>query len=320
MEKWLSLACLNDRFYHSNHSYMHKLKYYISSFRLRTLPLSVAGIILGSLLARADGYFNIVVFCLALSTTLCLQILSNVCNELGDMQKGTDNEERLGPVRALQSGTLSVQDFKRMILIFTLLSLLSGIALVFIAFRSLITYDSLLLLAVGGAATLAAVKYTLGKKPYGYRGLGDIFVFLFFGGVSTLGAYYLMAHRLSGPLLLPASAMGFLITGVLNVNNIRDISNDFRSGKRTIPVILGEKKARIYHVFLITGGILCMSIYTLLCYSHPLQLAYLVTLPLFAVHLRKMYRYSGRALDPQLKFLSVSTLLFAVVSGIGWNL
>lgn len=295
---------------------MGRLKDYFVSFRLRTLPLSVSGILLGSLLARSAGVFPISVFVLALSTTLCLQILSNVSNELGDMLKGTDNACRVGPLRALQAGRLTVTDFRRMIGIFACLSLVSGTALVAVAFGSLLSYESVLLMIVGGISVLAAVKYTLGKKPYGYRGWGDLSVFLFFGWVSTLGAYYLMARTLSWTLLLPASAAGLLITGVLNVNNIRDMENDARCGKRTLPVMLGEKRARCYHAFLLVGGFVCMLAYVLIAGKGEKSFCFLLTLPLFLLHLRAMFRNRGKALDPQLKFLSLSILLWALLAGL----
>ena len=295
---------------------MKKLKYSIRSFRLRTLPLSVAGIILGSMLAAGDGFFNTPVFCLAIFTTLCLQILSNISNDLGDALKGTDNEQRVGPIRALQAGVLTTRDYRRLIRIFALLSVISGLTLVCIAFRSL-TYKSILILFLGGTAIVSALKYTMWKNPYGYRGLGDLFVFLFFGLLSTLGAYFLMRHSLGILLLLPATALGFLTTAVLNVNNIRDMENDARCGKNTIPVKIGEKKARIYHCILICGAFICMTFYTLF---HPNGIGgflFFLSLPLFSIHLSKMLTLSGKSLDPQLKFLSISTLLFALLSGAG---
>lgn len=295
---------------------MKKLKFYIRSFRLRTLPLSVAGIFLGSMLAAADGFFDPSVFCLALLTTLCLQILSNISNDLGDALKGTDNAGRVGPIRALQAGVLTFRDYRRMIFIFAVLSVLSGGILVFIAFRSL-EYKSILMLVAGGAAIIAALKYTMGKNPYGYRGLGDLFVFLFFGLLSTLGAYFLMRHSIRGTLLLPAISLGFLTTAVLNVNNIRDRENDARCGKNTIPVKIGEKKARIYHFLLISGAFIGMTLYALLCSNGIWGFLFFLPLPLFIVHLHKMFTLSGKQLDPQLRFLSVSTLLFAILSGLG---
>lgn len=297
----------------------NKLKYYIQSFRLRTLPLSVSGILLGSLLALSCGKYNTWIFLLAICTTLCLQILSNLANELGDTLKGTDNEQRLGPTRSIQAGQLSLREFKRTILIFIFLSLISGISLVFVAFHTLLHSDSLLLLLLGGAAILAAISYTMGKNPYGYRGLGDLSVFLFFGLLSTLGSYFLMAHSLSSVLLLPASSLGLLCCAVLNVNNIRDIENDKICGKNTIPVILGEQKARIYHTCLILGAQLGSIIFAVISDKGPGTFLPLLALPLFFIHLHTMWTLSGKKLDAQLKFLSLTTLFFSILLGIGQN-
>ena len=209
---------------------MNKLAYRIQSLRPRTLPLSVSGIILGSFLAYPSGNFSWPVFGLALLTTLSLQIVSNLANDLGDMKHGTDNENRLGPTRALQAGALSVKDYKRTVAGFCLLAVFFGISLIYKAFGCLFCANSYILLCGGTLAILAALGYTLGTRPYGYRGLGDVFVFLFFGLLSTCGSYFLMRPVLSEiPLiLLPASGAGFFITGVLNVNNMRDRENDAR--------------------------------------------------------------------------------------------
>lgn len=292
---------------------MSKAKHYITSFRLRTLPLSLSGIIAGTLLARAEGFFHTLPFILAVITTLCLQILSNLANELGDLQKGTDNGQRLGPIRSIQSGVLSQHEFRRTIALFILLSVISGGALVFSAFDSLFSYDGLIMLLLGGAAIVAAIKYTVGKNAYGYRGLGDLFVFLFFGLLSTTGAYFLMTHYVTAAIFLPASAIGLLASGVLNLNNMRDIDNDRICGKRTLPVILGIRNAKVYHFGLIIGAFICMITYTALHYETLSDFAFLITLPLFVIHLRKVVNEEGRALDPQLKVLSLSTLLFAAM-------
>ena len=296
---------------------MSKIKYYIASFRLRTLPLSLSGIFLGTLLAASEGYFNWAPFLLAVVTTLCLQILSNLANELGDLQKGTDNEERLGPIRSIQSGALSLKEFKRTILLFVLLSVLSGTALVSTAFESLLSTDGLIMLMLGAASIVAAIKYTVGKNAYGYHGLGDVFVFLFFGLLSVCGAYFLMTHRLSISIFLPATAVGLLSTGVLNLNNMRDIENDRLCGKRTLPVILGISKAKVYHFCLIIGAFVAMSSYMGLCGFRPFHFIFWFTLPLFLIHLKKVVQAEGRGLDPQLKVLSLSTLLFTLLAGWG---
>lgn len=292
---------------------MSKAKYYIASFRLRTLPLSLSGIFLGTLLAKADGFFHTLPFVFAVATTLCLQILSNLANELGDLQKGTDNAERLGPIRSIQSGALTLTEFKRTIIVFVLLSVISGSVLVYTAFDSLFSQDGIIMLLLGGAAIIAAIKYTVGKNAYGYHGLGDLFVFLFFGLLSVMGAYFLMAHQINALLLLPASAIGLLSTGVLNLNNMRDVENDRACGKRTIPVLIGVHKAKIYHFILIIGAFVCMSSYVFLHEHTPTDFLFLLTLPLFIFHLLKVTNNQGRSLDPQLKVLSLSTLLFAII-------
>lgn len=291
---------------------MSKAKYYIASFRLRTLPLSLSGIFLGTLLAKADGFFHTLPFVFAVATTLCLQILSNLANELGDLQKGTDNAERLGPIRSIQSGALTLTEFKRTIIVFVILSVISGSVLVYTAFDSLFSRDGIIMLLLGGAAIIAAIKYTVGKNAYGYHGLGDLFVFLFFGLLSVMGSYFLMAHRINALLLLPASAIGLLSTGVLNLNNMRDVDNDRACGKRTIPVLIGVHKAKIYHFILIIGAFVCMSSYVFMHDHTPSDFLFLFTLPLFIFHLIKVTKNQGRSLDPQLKVLSLSTLLFAI--------
>lgn len=296
---------------------MSKLKSYLASFRLRTLPLSLSGIFIGTLLAKADGYYRPLPFVLAIATTLCLQILSNLANELGDLQKGTDNARRLGPIRSIQSGALSLPEFKRTIGIFVLLCLIFGTTLVATAFGSLFSTDGLIMLGLGAAAILAAIKYTVGKNAYGYRGLGDLSVFLFFGLLSTLGAYFLMVHRLNFLVVWPAAAIGLLSTGVLNLNNMRDMENDAQCGKRTLPVMLGISRAKTYHCMLIAGAFACMTCYVAARYRSPLNLLYLLTLPVFLLHLRTVSRQEGRGLDPQLKVLSMATLIFALLAGFG---
>lgn len=296
---------------------MKKLQPCIRSFRLRTLPLSVSGILLGTLFAYSEGKYDNRIFLLAITTTLCLQILSNLANELGDALKGTDNNNRLGPTRSIQAGLLTHNDFRHLIAGFVILSLLSGTSLVVLSFRNLFCYKSLLLLLTGGVAILAALKYTLGKNPYGYRGLGDLFVFLFFGLLSTLGAYFLMTHTLSTTLLLPACSLGLLCAAVLNVNNIRDMENDKICDKYTLPVKIGEKNACIYHTCLITGALSGNIIYTALTYNGISAFLPLLTLPLFLIHLRTMWTNSGKKLDSQLKFLSLTTLAFSLLWGIG---
>lgn len=298
---------------------MKKIGYYIRTLRPRTLPLSVSGILVGSGIARAQCAFSWPVFILALLTTLLLQILCNIANELGDGLKGTDNENRLGPALALQEGVFTPATYYRLIAFFALASVASGILLVYEAFGSLWSQEALSLLCAGAVALAAALTYTLGRKPYGYRGWGDLSVFLFFGLLSTCGAYFLLCPDFSGLLscLLPASSAGLFITGVLNVNNMRDIENDALFGKRTLAVKIGLKRAKRYHFFLISGGWACMLAHTLLTFSSPWNFLYAACLPLSIAHLRCIAAGQGRELDPQLKQLSLSTLLFCFLAAAG---
>ena len=225
---------------------MSKFKAVVFSMRLRTLPLSLAGVMLGLMLALRQHTATPGLIVWLLLTTVCLQILSNLSNELGDYLRGTDGSQREGPQYSLAQGTLDVKDFKRLIAVFAGLCCLFGAAMVWASFGTFLAWQPALLLLLGAAAIWAAMHYTLGKNPYGYCGLGDIFVFLFFGLVSVMGAYFVVAHTLDSPLLLlPASAIGCFSVGVLNVNNIRDMESDAEH-RVTIPLKIGSRKAKIY--------------------------------------------------------------------------
>ena len=294
---------------------MSKVRAYITSFRLRTLPLSLSGVLLGSLLAASDGYFKTTTFVWAMLTTVALQILSNLANEVGDLTKGTDNEHRLGPIRSAQSGALSMREMVQAMIVFGVIAIITGSLLIYEAFRDLLNWKSIALFIAGGASIVAAVKYTVGKSAYGYRGLGDLFVFIFFGVVSVMGSYFAMSGVLPWICVLPAAAIGFLSSGVLNMNNIRDIENDSVCGKRTIPVILGIQGAKIYHFVITLLAVICLVLYSMLHSAGWTGYLFLLTLPLLVMHLKSVYRGEGRALDSQLKFLSITTLLIALLLG-----
>ena len=296
---------------------MSKVRAYITSFRLRTLPLSLSGVLLGSLLAASDGYFKTTTFVWAMLTTVALQILSNLANEVGDLTKGTDNEHRLGPIRSAQSGALSMREMVQAMIVFGVIAIITGSLLIYEAFRDLLNWKSIALFIAGGASIVAAVKYTVGKSAYGYRGLGDLFVFIFFGLVSVMGSYFAMSGVLPWICVLPAAAIGFLSSGVLNMNNIRDIENDSVCGKRTIPVILGIQGAKIYHFVITLLAVICLVLYSVLHPAGWTGYLFLLTLPLLAMHLKSVYWGEGRALDSQLKFLSITTLLIALLLGFG---
>ncbi|MGB5988159.1 MAG: 1,4-dihydroxy-2-naphthoate octaprenyltransferase [Marinifilaceae bacterium] len=295
---------------------MSKTKIWIKSFRLRTLPLSLSGVVLASLISYANNLFSLNTCIFALTTTLFLQILSNLANDLGDTLKGTDNSNRKGPERAMQTGLISIKEMKNMILVFVLLSVLSGILLIIYSFNSLSSRNSIYMLSLGALAIIAAIKYTLGKKAYGYHAMGDIFVFIFFGLASVIGTYFLHSAEIPLEMFLPATAIGLLSVGVLNMNNIRDIENDKACGKNTIPVVIGEQKAKIYHYTIITSSFICLAIYFIL------RVGLLSTLPLFILyipiikHLHTVYNSTGIGLDHQLKILSLSTFLISIVTGL----
>lgn len=297
---------------------MSSAKAWLGAFRLRTLPLAVSSIGLGSFLAAFDGAFNGWVFGLALATTIFLQILSNLANDYGDTVNGADNEGRIGPQRAVQSGAISKKAMKSALYVFALLALVSGSWLIIEGTRDLHIGYLITFFGLGIAAIIAAITYTVGKKPYGYMGLGDVFVFLFFGVTGVVGTFFLHTGIFEPLTLLPAAALGLLSAGVLNLNNMRDRENDAKSGKRTLVVILGHKKARFYHLFLIGGALACSVAYTILVFQSAWQLIFLVTLPLLLLNIRTVItNRSPVELDPHLKKLALTTFLFSITFGLG---
>ena len=278
---------------------------YIQSLRLRTLPLSVAGIILGSGLAYQAVSFQWSVFSLAFLTALCLQILSNLSNELGDAQKGTDSDQQGRAAYGLQAGTITEKQMKTMIGIFIGLCVIFGTALVWCAFGTLISWQSLSFLGLGLLAILGAMTYTLGKHSYGYMGLGDLGVFIFFGLASTCGAYYLQTQTLTWEIIWCGAAIGLPCVGVLNVNNIRDMDNDLLHGKRTFAGWLGQTGGRIYHSCLIIG---CLVLFAL--FGHWWVLC---ILPIWGWHLWFVWTHRQN-LDKQMPVLMFSTLLVSILA------
>ncbi|MBK0404625.1 1,4-dihydroxy-2-naphthoate polyprenyltransferase [Adhaeribacter sp. BT258] len=295
-----------------------KLKAWVSAFRLRTLPLALSSIFMGGFLAATQLAFDPVVLGLCILTTLFLQILSNLANDYGDSVHGADHAERKGPKRAVQAGLISAKEMKTGIVVFSLLSLVSGLGLLWFSFGSEGIYLFLLFLALGLAAIWAAITYTNGPKPYGYAGLGDISVFLFFGLVGVLGTVYLQSQEFSLSHILPAAACGFFATGVLNVNNIRDIVSDKLAGKNSVPVRLGTKNARIYHWFLLIAGMACAVGFVFWRFFGPWQFLFVLSFPFFIYNgVQVSKKQQPAELDPYLKQLSLSTLLFVFLFGIG---
>lgn len=291
---------------------------FIKAARLRTLPLSVSGIILGSFLAYSNGYFNWIICCLALLTTIGFQVLSNFANDYGDGIKGTDNLDRIGPQRALQSGVISPNEMLNAIKFTGVFTFLVAVILLYFAFGKDNLGYFLLFLLLGLASIAAAIKYTMGKKAYGYSGFGDVFVFLFFGWLSVVGSYFLYTKQFNLTVFLPATSIGLLSVGVLNLNNLRDRLSDEKAGKRTLVVKIGEEFAKYYHYYLLTAAFLFALLYITFHYNNPIQFLFLMAfIPIFK-HLYTVYKNKDATqLDPELKKLALSTFLFAILFGLG---
>ncbi len=298
---------------------MAKFKTWIKAARPRTVLLSFSGVLLGGFLAYKTGPSTgsgtwLCIFFAAL-TAILLQILSNLANDYGDFKKGTDNMKRVGPQREMQSGAITEKEMKRGLAFTAMLCLISGALLIFVF--SGLTWQELAVFAVLGlGAVLAALLYTLGKRPYGYRGLGDLFCFLFFGWAAVAGTYYLSAPWFDFSVFLPATAMGFLSNAVLNINNMRDYENDKASGKNSLVVKLGLRKAFIYHCLLIGGAFVCLTIYLVLHHAAWYSYLFLLLAILFIKDLIAIKKTKPELLDPFLGRQVKHSFLLVVVYGI----
>ncbi len=320
------------------------MKHWISAARPRTLPLALSSILMGSFLAAGSHAFSWTIFGLAVLTTTFLQILSNFANDYGDTVSGVDTVERTVATRAVQTGAITRQQMTRAIILMSILSFISGSLLIFKGLENASTQTILTFFGIGILAIIAAITYTVGKRPYGYMGLGDISVLIFFGWVGVLGTYYLHTHQFNWLNLLPATSCGLFAVGVLNINNIRDIDSDIKTGKNSIPVRLGKDKAVIYHWFLLISGFVCAVIYALIIslnedsnfhFSYEntdinlntgnqsigliwLNWIFLITLPLLIKIGRGVQNGENPAqIDPFLKVMALTTLLFVITFGIG---
>lgn len=297
---------------------MSKVTIWIKAARLRTLPLSLSGIIVGSCIAASQNAFDGLIFSLALCTTVGFQIISNFANDYGDGMKGTDNKDRIGPERALQSGEISPSSMLRAIKITGLISALLALALIYVAFGTTNLVYTFLFVLLGLSSIYAAVKYTMGTNAYGYSGFGDIFVFLFFGILSVCGTYFLYTLSLDLTILLPAMSIGLLSVGVLNLNNMRDRDSDLKAGKNTVVVKIGAEFAKYYHYYLLGASFLFALLFTAIRFRSGYQFLFVIAyVPIFK-HLFRVYQTKDmKAIDPELKKLALSTFLFAVLFGIG---
>lgn len=295
---------------------MSNIKAWLQAARLRTLPLSVSGILVGSFYAysQPDIIFKGAILGFALLTTLGLQVLSNFANDYGDGVKGTDNENRIGPQRAIQSGAITVSAMKKGIIITSLLTLAAAITLIYLSFgKENFTY-SLFFFFLGLAAIAAAIKYTVGSSAYGYRGLGDVFVFIFFGLVSVIGCYFLFAKEVDALVILPAISIGLLSVAVLNLNNMRDQVSDALSGKNTLVVQMGAKNAKVYHFTVIITALSLTLAFAILNNFKPIQYLFLLSYVPFVLHLKTVAKNTvPRDLDPELKKVALGTFFLSVL-------
>ncbi|MFA9289695.1 MAG: 1,4-dihydroxy-2-naphthoate octaprenyltransferase [Solirubrobacteraceae bacterium] len=290
------------------------MSYWIKAARLRTIPLSISGIIMGSFLAFPLIRFNWLVFLLAILVASLLQILSNFANDYGDGIKGTDNH-RKGEARMIASGFILPKNMLKAMLFISLLAIILGLSLLWEAFGKENFMLLVILLVVGGLAILSAIYYTVGKNAYGYKGWGDFFVFLFFGLVSVLGSYTLQVKNFSLALFLPAISIGLLSVAVLNLNNLRDYETDRLVNKNTVVVLLGLRKSKIYQTLLVLLPFLFMLCYLLINNkANAINFGYLVLLLPILIHLNKVWKTKDTSLlDGELKKIGIITFLFALI-------
>ena len=293
---------------------------WIEAARPRTLPLAISSILLGNFLAYAAGKFSFLTASLAIITTLFLQILSNFANDLGDSKNGVDNKNRKVALRAVQTGKISPSEMKNAVIIAACLSFISGISLLYFALHNAKPQTIITFVVLGLLAIVAAIAYTVGKRPYGYMGLGDISVFLFFGWVGTFGTYYLQTEILNYYILIPASGCGFLSVAVLNLNNLRDLENDRKTGKLSIPVRIGKLNGFYYQKTIMLLGI-CTFIIYLMYQGKPIQLSQNIIImagwyPLVQIIKQLNSKMTPAQIDPYLKKTALSTLFMIVIFGV----
>jgi 1,4-dihydroxy-2-naphthoate octaprenyltransferase len=293
---------------------------WIEAARPRTLPLAISSILLGNFLAYAAGKFSFLTASLAILTTLFLQILSNFANDLGDSKNGVDNKNRKVALRTVQTGKISASEMKNAVIIAASLSFISGISLLYFALQYAKPQTIITFVVLGLLAILAAIAYTVGKRPYGYMGLGDLSVFLFFGWVGTFGTYYLQTEILNYYILIPASGCGFLSVAVLNLNNLRDIENDRKTGKNSIPVRIGKTFGFYYQKTIMLLGV-CTFIIYLMYQGKPIQLSQNIIImagwyPLVQIIKQLNSKMTPSQIDPYLKKTALSTLFLIVIFGV----
>ena len=287
------------------------IKPWIQAARLRTLPLSVSGIIVGSAYAYYQGFSDWRIVILALLTTLGLQVLSNYANDYGDGVKGTD-ANRIGEKRLVAAGIITAEQMKKAVIIAAILTFIIALLLIYVAFGKENFALSLIFILLGIGSIGAAIKYTVGKSAYGYSGFGDVFVFIFFGLVSVVGSNFLFTHFIDWKLFLPATAIGLLSVAVLNLNNMRDFENDKIVGKNTLVVKMGLKWAKYYHQIIIVLGMICFMIFAILIETSTLPIL-IINIPII-LHMNKVDKSQNyEDFDPELKKVALSTFALSIL-------
>lgn len=300
---------------------MQNILIWVSAMRLRTLPLSIAGIIIAACLAHYNGVFKWDIFILAILTTLSFQILSNLANDYGDGVKGTDNDERIGPERAIQSGDISPEELFNAIKLNILISIILAFALIFSALGVKHFLLTILFFSLAIGSVVAAIRYTMGDDAYGYKGFGDVFVFIFFGLISVVGCYVLFAKQFDHVTFLPALTIGLLSTAVLNLNNMRDRLTDEKANKITLAVKLGERKVKLYHNILVFSAIIVSGLFGVLYFTSLYNLIFMIAYVPLILHIKRVNSIQNPKLfDPELKKLALTTVALAVLLGVGYLL
>jgi 1,4-dihydroxy-2-naphthoate octaprenyltransferase len=311
------------------------VKKYIQAARLRTLPLSISGIIVGSFLGLNDlitvllsklavgteittiNLYESLIFWLAILTTIGFQVLSNFANDYGDGIKGTD-DNRTGEKRLVASGAITPKQMKRAMVITAIITLVVALLLIYVSFGKDNFGYSILFFGLGIASIAAAIKYTVGKSAYGYSGLGDVFVFVFFGLLSVVGSYFLFTKEIKITIFLPAFSIGLLSTAVLNLNNMRDRENDQKVGKNTMVVKMGAEFSKYYHYVLIIASFLFALLYTVIKFQNPIQFLFVIAYIPLIKHILFVVKNKNEAdLDGELKKVALSTFFFGILFGIG---
>lgn len=279
------------------------------AIRPKTLPAAASGVVMGSALAWADGSFQILPALAALCVAFLLQVGSNVANDVYDFERGADTSERQGPLRVTQARLLTPVQVKRGMWIIFFLAALFGLYLAYLRGWGIIL--------VGIVAIISAIAYTGGPFPLGYYGLGDLFVFIFFGLVAVTGTYFVQVGSISAAAWGMAVPVGLMITAILVVNNLRDLENDRKAGKHTMAVRLGAQGTRVEYLLCMAVAYLLLPLLVYLKIIPVHSLLACLSLPLALKTLRVVYTQQGRALNAALAGTGQTAFVYSVLFWVG---